>query len=175
MTLQEIILERIRHSATDCFSTMLGAELTAGEAYTGRSPEVNDGVVSLIGLAGAWVGTGSVSCTPASACKICELMLMTETPAVTDDVLDAVAEITNIVIGSVKNDLEAYVGPLGLSIPTVVYGRNFQARSAASSEWNVVRFHWDGEELVVRLFLAPADKAPHPTVHLAGQSCSLEG
>ncbi len=57
-------------------------------------------------------------------------MLMTEAPSVNEDVLDAVAELTNMIIGSVKTDLESQLGPLGLSIPTVVFGRNFRTRSA---------------------------------------------
>ena len=41
------------------------------------------------------------------ACRICAAMLMTEAPAVNEDVLDAVAELTNMIIGSVKTDLES--------------------------------------------------------------------
>ncbi len=59
-------------------------------------------------------------------------MLMTEAPSVNEDVLDAVAELTNMIIGNVKTELEAQVGPLGLSIPTVVYGRNFQTKTAGA-------------------------------------------
>jgi len=32
-----------------------------------------------------------------------------------------------------------------LSIPTVVYGRNFMARSACQGEWTTVRFSWDDD------------------------------
>ena len=65
-------------------------------------------------------------------------MLMTESTAVDEDVLDAVAELTNMIIGSVKTDLEQHLGPLGLSIPTVVFGRNFKTRTSANTEWIVV-------------------------------------
>ena len=34
-------------------------------------------------------------------------MLMTESTAVNEEVLDAVAEMTNMIIGSVKTDLES--------------------------------------------------------------------
>ena len=71
-----------------------------------QTPEANDGVVSFIGLAGSWAGSGSLACSPAMACRICSQMLMTESQAVDDEVLDAVAELTNMIIGSVKTDLE---------------------------------------------------------------------
>ena len=40
--------------------------------------------------------------------------------------LDAVAEVTNMIIGNVKTVLESRLGAMGLSTPTVIYGRNFQ-------------------------------------------------
>jgi chemotaxis protein CheX len=174
MNVQELIVERICHAAAEVFSTMLGVELPPGVGSVETAPEVNDGVVSLIGLAGAWVGTGCVTCSPVLACRVCELMLMVDTPAVNEDVLDAIAELTNMIIGGVKNDLEPHLGPLGLSIPTVVFGRNFMTRSAGSAEWTVVRFPWEGSELLVRLYLAPAEKMPHLAPHPAGHPCPLD-
>ena len=95
-------------------------------------------------------------------------MLMTEAPAVNEDVLDAVAELTNMIIGSVKTDLESELGPLGLSIPTVVFGRNFRTRSAGTAEWIHVRFLWDEDPLLIKMCLAPSEK-PH-AVHHGGES-----
>ncbi len=175
MNLQDFIVESVRQSAAQVFSTMLGSELGSGEFSVEKgTPEVNDGVVSFIGLAGSWAGTGSVSCSPTVACRICSLMLMTESTAVDEEVLDAVAELTNMVIGSVKTDLEGQLGPLGLSIPTVVFGKNFRAKSAGTTEWIVVRFPWDGESLVIKMCLAPTEKASHALPHAIGTACPLE-
>jgi chemotaxis protein CheX len=173
MNLQNLMVDLIRQSTANVFSTMLGVELSPGEAVIENgTPEANDGVVSFIGLAGAWVGTGSVSCSPALACRVCSLMLMMESTAVDEDVLDAVAELTNMIVGSVKNDLEPHLGPLGLSIPTVVFGRNFKTKSAGTTEWTVVRFPWDADVLVVKLCLSPNEKT-HTNFHL-GQTCALD-
>jgi chemotaxis protein CheX len=101
-------------------------------------------------------------------------MLMTETASVNDEVLDAVAELTNMIIGGVKTGLEATLGPLGLSIPTVVYGRNFKARGAGNAEWIVAPFTWDGEQLVVKLCLAPNERTYTPHHHALGQTCPIE-
>src|SRR4029079_15151269 len=103
----------------------------------------------------AWVGTGSVTCSRTLACRVCSQMLMVESTGVDEDVLDAVAELTNMIIGSVKNDLEPHLGPLGLSLPTVVFGRNFRTKSAGTTEWTVLRFPWDGEVFEVKLCLSP--------------------
>ena len=50
---------------------------------------------------------------PPLACRICSQMLMTESSAVNEEVLDAVAELTNMIIGSVKTDLESISGRSG--------------------------------------------------------------
>jgi chemotaxis protein CheX len=174
MNLQNIMVESISQSAANVFSTMLGAELAPGEATveTG-TPDTNDGVVSFIGLAGAWAGTGSVTCSPVLACRICSLMLMMESTGIDEDVLDAVAELTNMIIGNVKNDLEQHLGTLGLSLPTVVFGRNFKTKSAGTHEWTVVRFPWEGETLVVKLCLSPSEKTV-ANCHMMGQICTLD-
>jgi chemotaxis protein CheX len=178
MNLHSMIAQSLIRSTSDVFSTMLGTELPAGEVTVegtveGAMSEPNDGVVSFIGIAGSWAGTGSVSCSAAMACRICAAMLMTEAPSVNEDVLDAVAEITNMIVGSVKTDLEAELGPLGLSIPTVVFGRNFKTRSAAAADWIHVRFLWDSEPLRIKMCLAPSEK-PHAVHHGGNAACALD-
>jgi chemotaxis protein CheX len=178
MNLHNTIAQSLIRSTADVFSTMLGTELPAGEVTVegtveGATSEPSDGVVSFIGIAGSWAGTGSLSCSATMACRICTAMLMTEAPSVNEDVLDAVAEITNMIVGSVKTDLEAELGPLGLSIPTVVFGRNFKTRSAAAAEWIHVRFLWDGEPLRIKMCLAPSEKR-HAVHHAGNSACALE-
>jgi chemotaxis protein CheX len=101
-------------------------------------------------------------------------MLMTESPAVNEEVLDAIAELTNMIVGNVKTDLERHLGPLGLSIPTVVYGRNFKTRSAGSTEWIVVRFRWGDEEMQARVCLAQRERALFSLQSVPNQGCALE-
>jgi len=175
MKLPELIVNCIRHATANVFSTMLGVEVRQGEVRTENgAPDANDGVVSLIGLAGTWTGAGSISCSPALACRICSVLLMTENTAVDEDVLDAVAELTNMIIGSVKTDLEEHLGPLGLSIPTVVFGRNFRTRSAANADWMVVPFDWDGEILQVRLCLTRTERDTRSHLQMASHACTVD-
>lgn len=175
MKLENVLVEAITQSAVQVFSTMLEAEIVPGPTSIELTPpEANDGVLSFIGLAGSWAGAGSISCSPSLACRVCDRMLMTETTSVNDEVLDAVAELTNMIIGGVKTDLEATLGPLGLSIPTVVYGRNFKAKGAGNAEWIVAPFFWDGEQLVVKLCLAPSARTHIHHHHPLGQTCPIE-
>jgi chemotaxis protein CheX len=157
--------DAIKAATHDVFSTMLGAELKPGEVYVEKQEAAPaSGVVSLIGLAGPWVGTGSLSCSASFACRIASQMLMTEYPSISEDVLDAVAEITNMIIGNVKTMLENRLGSMLLSTPTVIYGRNFQTRSARNQEWTVVPFDWDSERMCVQVCIAPNPDAESKTV-----------
>lgn len=175
MISQEFIIESVKRSVAEVFATMLGVDLGPGQLVQGGpSSDRSGGVVSLIGLAGAWAGSGSVSCSAPMACRICSLMLMMEANSVDEDVLDAVAEITNMIIGNVKTDLEVHLGPLGLSIPTVVFGRNFQTKTAGTVDWTEVQFDWDGEPLAVRFCLAPQETdASRPGHHVVGHSAVI--
>jgi chemotaxis protein CheX len=175
MNLKETLVNSMSQATCQVFSTMLGMEVQVSETLmeTGM-PEATDGLVSFIGLAGAWAGTGSLTCSKALGCRICSQMLMTETESIDEEVLDAVAEITNMVIGSVKTDLEELIGPLGLSIPTVVFGRNFTTKSGGSTDWIVVRFQCEDEVLSVKMCLTPSDKVAHVIPHSLGQTCAVD-
>ncbi len=152
------LVEMIRTATHAVFSTMLGIELTDGEATVGQSaPEPIDGVVAIIGLAGRWVGTGTFSASAEGARKMASQMLMQEYAAVDEEVLDAVGEITNMIVGNVKTSLEDEYGAMGLSIPTVIFGRNFTTRSVGKNEWVVVPFHCLDTKVEVHLCLIPGN------------------
>ena len=169
LNLKEQLAESLSGAVQNVFSTMLGVTIGPGVmTFEDGAPDAQDGVLAFIGVAGNWAGTGCVSCSPALACRVCSQMLMTEAPAVNEEVLDAVAELTNMIIGSVKNDLERELGTLGLSIPTVVFGKNFRAKSAGHAEWVVRRFQWDSETFEVRMCLAPSERAVALPAHTFG-------
>jgi chemotaxis protein CheX len=88
-------------------------------------------------------------------------MLMSEYTSVVDDVLDAMGEITNMIIGNIKTVLEDRYGQMGISVPTVVYGRNFATRTVSRGEWVIVSFSVGGQILQVHINLArnPAESS----------------
>jgi hypothetical protein len=56
------------------------------------------------------------------------------------------------------------LGPLGLSIPTVIFGRNFKTK-CTNAEWIVARFRWDGEDVLLRVSLRPGDRPKAALTH----------
>ena len=156
------VVAALRGATEEVFSTMLGIEITAGEAYRHPSkPEPANGLVALIGLTGKWVGTGSICCSAEFARKISGQLLMSEFASIDQEVLDALGEITNMIVGGFKNALEAEVGMLEMSIPVVVFGHNFTAASIHRTDWVVVPFASGSECLIVKACLAPQVEQHH--------------
>ncbi len=154
----EDLVEAVRRATEEVFSTMLGLELERKEAFTEKANAMvpASGVVSLIGLAGAFAGTGSLSCSCEFACRMSGALLMTEHENMDEEVLDSIAEITNMVIGNVKTALEEKLGvSLGLSTPTMIFGRNFQTRGVRNQDWIVIPFMSGEDNLYVQLCLGP--------------------
>ena len=168
------LVEYATSATTDVFSTMLGMEL---EPQAPRQdpdfPTINDGVMALVGMAGSWTGAGIISCTAAFACKLCNQFIGTAAEAVDEEVLDAVGEVANMIIGNFKTSVEEHIGALGLSVPTVIYGRNFTSRSIGGNSWTVLPFHSGDEVLEVRVCLSPAKDPVTPRAGYSHNSAVL--
>jgi chemotaxis protein CheX len=153
---KEFVVNSIRTASEEVFSMMLGLKVEYGPAYDQQRTTVDtESVLGLVGIAGSWIGTGAISCSPAFACQMSSLLLMAEYDHVHSDVLDAVAEIANMIFGNVKTALEEQVGRLGLSIPTVIFGKNFQTKHTASRIWTGIPLYAEGMEMQITLGLTP--------------------
>ena len=159
---QQDVASAIHASAIEVFETMLGWKIEPQGVFTEtHAPGPSDGIIAIVGLAGAWVGTATMCCNAGLACRISSAMLGADYKTVDDDVLDAIAEISNMVIGNFKNIAENQLGPLGLSIPTVLYGFGFSARSASKEKWIVAPFTCDQDTLEVKICLTLNRRLAH--------------
>ncbi len=153
--------EQIVEATTGVLSMMLGIEASVRETVLEtRAQGPSEGVVALVGVAGAWAGTGTVSCSPKEACWLAGQMLGAEFDEMNDEVLDAIGEIANMVIGNIKTNLEDELGPMALSIPTVVSGEHLSTRSLSKQTWTVVKFDCGNGTMTVHVMLAPSQQAP---------------
>jgi len=162
---KEQVADAVKRAAAEVLSTMLSIDSQAKDMYTENlALGEAEGVVSFIGLTGKYTGTGGLQCTSDAARHMASKFLMNEFEAVNEEVLDAFGELTNMIIGSFKNEMESVIGPMGMSIPTVIYGRNFTTRSLGHEEWVVVPFDCAGHKLEVKVCLkaqSPGTEATH--------------
>jgi chemotaxis protein CheX len=153
------MVSAITASTHDVFAMMVGMDVKAGEPFVDDSAGTASGVLALLGLAGKRVGSGSVSCSADMACRIASQMPMAEYPAINDDVLDAMAEVANMVVGNIKTKLEETLGSMALSTPTIVYGRNFETRRVGSRGWVSVPFPCEGGSVNVQICLEAGEQS----------------
>jgi len=157
----EEIAAIIGTTTENVFATMLGLEVQAGPVDAQSKLTQEDGkVVCLVSFTGQWNGSGSISCSALLACTISGKLLMSEYEAVNDEVLDAMGEMANMIIGNFKDEAAAALGALSLGTPTVIYGNNFQTRNWNGQSWIAVPFCCEGERFEVKICLVPSqDKA----------------
>lgn len=164
---REKLVTSARASMDEVFSTMLGLTATPQDDTLEKGGlHTYNGVMALVGVAGGWTGTGRLLVSPRMACILAGHLLMSTFESVDEEVLDAVAEIANMVVGNVKNALEEELGPMLLSVPTVVFGKNYLTRSSKVHDWLIVPFQCDGEVIEFRFSLMPAPANPHSGFHV---------
>jgi chemotaxis protein CheX len=154
----------IRSATEEVFSVMLGMDLVPGVAQMGRTWQghtgvAHSGVVAVLGLTGAWGGSGQLSCESAFAQQIASKLLMSTYDSVDEEVLDAIAEVANMIVGNVKTSLEHTLGPMGLSAPAVFFGGDFATRIVGNPNMVLVPFSHDGGSLTVQIAVAPVAPA----------------
>jgi chemotaxis protein CheX len=140
----------------EVFTSMLGTDVEQFPEPEADRSEPFDGVLSLIGIAGGVIGNGALICTSDTARKLSSRLLMMEFETVDEQVLDAVGEITNMIVGGFKNLLEPHTGRLQMSIPSVIFGKNICARNAGADLAVAVRCGFPEGELEVKIRLAAA-------------------
>jgi len=166
---QDEIATLIRANTQKVFSTMLGLPITASAARGGRplAGAPDRSVISFVGLTGQWSGSGSIQCSANLACTISGKLLLADFDSVNSEVLDAIGEMANMILGNFKNDAESRLGPLRLSTPTVVHGSSFEARNWNGQYRTSVSFDCEGELFEVKVCLARS-QALRETLQPAG-------
>jgi chemotaxis protein CheX len=138
---QTKMAEAMLSSTSEVFTMMLNSAIKHEDPTHGASVNSEEyGVLSLIGLTGEWAGSAGLCCSADCARWIASQMMFTEYAEVDAEVRDAVGEITNMIVGNFKNNISDQTGPLAMSTPTVVVGREMQATIQGVAEWVVFPF-----------------------------------
>ena len=114
-------------SVRNVLGTMAQTEAVAGKPKL-KSNTLTWGVVTgVIGMAGDDVnGNMILSFDEASILSVVSLMLGEEVPAVNQDVIDAVGELTNMICGGTKSRLSELGIKIHMATPLVIVGRDLE-------------------------------------------------
>jgi chemotaxis protein CheX len=140
-------------SLKNVLHTMLGCEARRGEIALKPDNRARHYVSGIIGLSGRAVGMVVLSLSEAVALKAASTMLMAEQGQVNDDVLDAVGELTNMIAGRAKAELEEY--QLAVSLPSVVTGHGHEIHFPSNVRPISIAFETDWGPLALEVGFAP--------------------
>ena len=154
LSLNEVLLE----SAKEIFETMVFMDLTE---TTEEDHDIEGcALLGTITFKGALEGCLAFCCsTPcAQAIAINMLGLDTTEEIAEEDICDAIGEIANMVMGSVKRRLAESAGNLEVSIPSVVSGRELRNNLGEGAQKASVRINIE-DEYVAELSLLYQEKS----------------
>jgi len=104
--------------------TMAFVEPKAGKPFLKKDSLARGDISGIIGLTGAARGSLALSFSESCILKIVSNMLGEEIKTLNGDIKDAVGEITNMVSGAARKELETLGFNITAAIPTVVSGKD---------------------------------------------------
>ena len=168
----ESIASDITSSTKTLFETMIMLDIKHDNAFLEDDTHIKTDVIGMVSFTGKYHGVIALFCSKRFALKVASTMLMTELTDFTNDVKDAVGEVSNMIAGNVKTKLTAQYGDMSLSIPIVIAGEGLSITAVdnhpvvadttlscfSRDPWLMTPFISDGEKFNVGLLLKESNK-----------------
>jgi len=106
------------------FKTMLSTQITIGKPSIKTNNLTVGDVTGVMGFDGDKKGTFTLSLSTESAVYIYKSMIGEDVSTVTSDVVDAIGELTSIISGQIRAELEKIDIHLNATLRTVTVGQN---------------------------------------------------
>ena len=137
-------------STVNVLRTMAATELKVGKIAS-KSSKLTEGVVTgIIGMASAEIsGNMVLSFDKASILGIVKRMLMEEFTEITNDVVDAVGEITNMVCGGAKGELNKKGYVFDMATPVMIVGEKVEITQLTEGPTMIIPFITQDGKFVV--------------------------
>ncbi|MBI4643225.1 MAG: chemotaxis protein CheX [Deltaproteobacteria bacterium] len=131
--------------------TMAFTEVTAGKPFL-KNDKISRGDVSgVVGITGPPNGSMSLTFSKECIMEIVSNMLGETFQEVTDDIKDAVGELSNMISGTARNDLGNKGYSFKTSIPTVVSGPGHEIRHMCKAPTIAIPFNTKAGPFVVEI------------------------
>ena len=117
------------NATLNVLQTMAFVKCQAGKPYLKKDNVAQGDVSGIIGFTGEQNGTVSVTFDELCILKVVSNMFGEEMKELNDEVTDAVGEITNMISGQARKELEEMGRLFHGAIPTVITGKNHKIES----------------------------------------------
>jgi len=151
------IIKQFVDAVVNVLGTMAMVEVKPGKPYVKKDHTARGDVSGVIGFSspnGKSKGTMSVTFTEQSALGIIGNMLGEQYSEVSQDIIDAVGELTNMICGQARKGLADIGMPFEGAIPSVVTGKNHSISHVSSSAVLAIPFTTQFGELTVEVCFA---------------------
>lgn len=158
-----LLEETVNHAVAEVFSTMVQRTATPlPAAEFGDSIELNSPhVVGTVGFIGEIKGLIYLYfSTEFAEISSGQMLGMSRDELIEcgDEVVnDAIGELTNMTVGTFKNQLADRGMPCRLTIPSIMRGSHFKVEPILAASRRVYRFNIDGHRLTVDLMMQPGE------------------
>ncbi|HAJ27040.1 MAG TPA: hypothetical protein DCG53_07325 [Syntrophus sp. (in: bacteria)] len=124
----------------EVLNTMATFQPVPGKPYVKKNDLAGGDVSGIIGITGDAVGSLAISFSESCICNIVGRMLGETFSSINHDVLDAVGELTNMISGVSRTQLEKKGMTVFAAIPSVVFGSNHTITHILKSPSIVIPF-----------------------------------
>jgi chemotaxis protein CheX len=108
------------------FTTMLGIQIAMGKPELKHDSLTSGEVTGVMGFAGDKKGMFSFSLTKESTLQVYKSMVGEEAQTITPEVIDCIGELTNIISGQARVQIEKLGYKLSAALPTVIVGEKVE-------------------------------------------------
>lgn len=134
--------------------TMAFVEPRAGKPYLKVDNLAKGDISGIIGLTGSAAGSLALSFSEGAILRIVSNMLGEDLKSINGDVKDAVGELTNMVSGVARKNLEAQGFYIQAAIPTIVSGKSHSIAHVMGGPSLIIPFEIDEGVFVVDVCLS---------------------
>ena len=119
-----IIINPFINATLNVLETMAFTKAKVGKPYVKKDDIAKGDITGVIGITGNENGTISVTFDEKSILKIGSNMFGEEMTAINSEIADAVGELTNMISGQARKELEEIGKVYQAAIPSVITGKN---------------------------------------------------
>lgn len=142
------------NATTNVLETMAFVKSKAGKPYLKKDDVAVGDVTGIIGVTGESNGTISVTFEEGSILKIVSNMFGEEMPELNSEVADAVGELTNMISGQARRELEGIGKIFEAAIPSVISGKGHTIAHYTDGPKIAIPFSTDGGSFTIEVCLA---------------------
>lgn len=143
--------------AVSVLEMMASVSPRPGKPYLKKNDRASGDVSGIIGLTGAVTGSMALSFSENAILKIVSNMLGEEIKEINGDIKDAVGEITNMISGVARKELESLDLNISAAIPTVVAGKGHSISHVLGGPSIIIPFDTDDGSFFIDVCMREAE------------------